>query len=93
MKSQSVRQINILDRVLILIRMNEFGDRTRVRRTTRYLEVTEDRRRRGGHAEPVPGGQGQTDAPPAGTNMRSKMVGWLLALPPSSALNSGSLSG
>ena len=64
MKSQSVRQINILDRVLILIRMNEFGDRTRVRRTTRYLEVTEDRRRRGGHAEPVPGGQGQTDAPP-----------------------------
>ena len=43
MKSQSVRQINILDRVLILIRMNEFGDRTRVRRTTRYLEVTEDR--------------------------------------------------
>ena len=75
MKSQSVRQINILDRVLILIRMNEFGDRTRVRRTTRYLEVTEDRRRRGGHAEPVPGGQGQTDAPPAGTNM--KQDGWL----------------
>ena len=79
MKSQSVRQINILDRVLILIRMNEFGDRTRVRRTTRYLEVTEDRTIGDGAAatqNPCQAGRARPMRPPR-RYQYEKQDGWL----------------